>query len=339
MWSGLMQRTIGTRLIATLSAGLLVLAASDASRAQSPASGPNAFMFVAMGDMPYRIPDDYPKVDRLIATINKARPAFVLHVGDIKSGSVPCSDEVLRKSFDQMQTIAQPLVYSVGDNEWTDCHRERAGKFDPRERLAKVREMFFPKPGQSLGKAPMPVDSQALLDPKHKPYVENQRFARNGVVFIVPHVVGSNNGFEAQDPKAIDEFFARNAANIAWIDDGFRVARESGAKAVVLAFQANLYDIKQKYPEVPRASGYIEIIRAIERGANALGKPVLVVTGDEHELELEAFRDTSFKIVPNTFRLQVPGAERVHAVRVLVDPDDPAVFGIMPLVVPENGPL
>ena len=318
--------------------GGLVVSTVGAARAQAPPSGPNTFTFIALGDMPYSA-DDVVKVDRLFAAVNKARPAFVLHLGDVKSGSVPCTDEVLRRSFDQIQTIEPPLVFSIGDNEWTDCHRERAGRFDPRERLAKVREIYFPRPGQSLGKKPMPLEAQSLVDAKHKAYVENQRFQRNGVVFIVAHVVGSNNGFEARELKAAEEFFARNAANVAWIDDGFRIARETSAKAVVLAFQANLYDIKQKYPEVPRASGYLDIIRSIERGAKSLGKPVLVVTGDEHEFELEGFRDTSFKLVPNTLRLQVPGAERVHAVRVLVDPDDPAVFGIMPLVVPENGPL
>jgi hypothetical protein len=35
-------------------------------------------------------------------------------------------------------------------------------------------------------------------------------------------------------------------------------------------------------------------------------------------------------------RLQVMGAGEVQAVRVLVDPTDPAVFGFMPLIVPEN---
>lgn len=307
--------------------------------AQAPARGPNAFTFVAMGDMPYKVPDDYAKVDRLIAAINRLRPAFTIHVGDVKAGGTPCSDEMLRRSFTQLQTLEQPLVYSIGDNEWTDCHRERAGGFDPRERLAKVREIYFPKPGTSLGRAAMAVESQALVDPRHKAYVENQRFVRSGVLFIVPHVVGSNNGFEARDPKAAEEYFARNAANVAWIDDGFRMARETGAKAVVVAFQANVYDIRQKWPTIPPASGFVDTIRAIERGAKALARPVLVVNGDEHVLEVEMFRDTSLKPIGNVLRLQVPGEERVHAVRVLVDPDDPAVFGFMPLVVPENGPL
>jgi hypothetical protein len=325
-----------------LAGALLALAGALSSvpaSAQLVQGGPNAFMLVALGDMPYKLPDDTAKVDRMIAAINRVRPAFSIHVGDIKSGGTPCTDEILTRSLVQMQQLEQPLVYTPGDNEWTDCHRESAGRFDPRERLAKVRELFFPKPGLTLGKAPRTVETQARLDPKHAAFVENQRFMHNGVVIATAHVVGSNNGFEPHDPAAATEFFARNAANIAWLGDSFRVAKETGAKAMIVAFQADLFDISQKYPAMPRASAFTDTVKAIEAGAKAFGKPVLVIHGDAHELELQGFRDTRMKLVPNVLRLQVMGAERVHAVRVLVDPDDPAVFGILPLVVPENGPM
>jgi len=65
----------------------------------------------------------------------------------------------------------------------------------------------------------------------------------------------------------------------------------------------------------------------------------LLVHGDHHVLELESFKDASMRPVPNTFRLQVPGDSLVHAVRILVDPDAPGVFGFVPLIVPENGPF
>jgi hypothetical protein len=35
-------------------------------------------------------------------------------------------------------------------------------------------------------------------------------------------------------------------------------------------------------------------------------------------------------------RLEVYGDEQVQAVRITVDPSDPAVFGFMPIIVPEN---
>ena len=296
-----------------------------------------AFEFVALGDMPYRTPQDFPRFDKLIDTINAAKPAFSIHVGDFKSGSEPCTDEYFRSIYSRFQKFEQPLVYSIGDNEWTDCHRERAGRYNPRERLDKLREIFFATPTQSLGKAPMPVESQGKQMPAHAKYVENQRFWKNGVLFVVPHIPGSNNGFETTELEAASEYFERNKANMVWFDDSFRIAREQGAKAIVIAFQANLYDIKQKFPAVPLSSGYVDTIKAIERGAKAFGKPMLVIQGDDHEFEIDGFRGTDYKRVPNVWRMQVMGEGYIHAVTVTVDPSSPGVFGFRPMIVPENG--
>ncbi len=304
---------------------------------QKAAAQSRAFTFVALGDMPYAIPGDVVKFDRLIAAINATKPAFSIHVGDIKSGSTPCSDENFRKVLEQFGTFDQPLVYTIGDNEWTDCHRESAGRFDPLERLAKVRAMFFAKPDGSLGKTAMPVESQSrAMAERFSTFVENARFEKNGVVFATVHVVGSNNGFEAGDLKNATEFFERNRANVAWIDDTFAKAKERDAKAIVLAWQADAWDIAQREGEIPRASGFVDTIRAVERGARAFGRPVLVVYGDRHVFEIGPFLNTSRKPVPNVTALMVMGASQVHAVKVLVDPDSPGVFGFVPLIVPEN---
>jgi hypothetical protein len=56
-------------------------------------------------------------------------------------------------------------------------------------------------------------------------------------------------------------------------------------------------------------------------------------------LELESFKDTNMQPVANTLRLQLFGDPLIHAVRILVDPDMPGVFGFLPLIVAENGPF
>jgi len=95
-------------------------------------------------------------------TIEKVRA--VLHAGDIKNGSSLCSDErflALRTLYD---TFKDPFVYTPGDNEWTDCHRAAAGGYLPTERLAKVRELFFPTPGTTtIGGRALRVASQPEL--------------------------------------------------------------------------------------------------------------------------------------------------------------------------------
>jgi hypothetical protein len=317
-------------------AALAFLLITTPATAAETVGGDRAFSFVALGDMPYNLPGDIVKFDRLIAAVNRLKPAFTIHVGDIKGGSTPCSDAEFQRILDQLQTFEGPLVYTPGDNEWTDCHRRDAGGFDPRERLTKLRAMFFATPGKSLGKAPLDVESQAKAMPAHAAYVENSRFARNDVQFIGVHVVGSNNGFEAQDPAAASEFFARAKANVAWIDDGFRRAQEANAKAVVIFMQAEFDQARFPNGAMPRQSGFTAVLDAIERGSRAFGKPVLVVNGDEHFIELKPMQNSRGKPIPNVLKLMVYGENDVHAVRVIVDPDSPGVFGFVPLIVPEN---
>ena len=97
------------------------------------------FTIVAFGDMPYKVPNDYPKFERVIKTLNKENPNFIVHVGDFKSGSSLCSTEYFEKMHAYFETINPPFIYTPGDNEWTDCNRKAAGEYDPNERLAVLR--------------------------------------------------------------------------------------------------------------------------------------------------------------------------------------------------------
>jgi hypothetical protein len=319
----------------TSAAFLAVLACDSVAHAEP-------FNFIALGDTPYNIPADYEKFQRLIGFINQAKPSFSIHVGDIKSGGTLCSEENYAKVAQIFAIFEQPLVYTPGDNEWTDCHRPAAGGYDPLERLAKLRAMFFGIPSQSLGKAPMPVESQANVMPIFAKYVENTRFEKDGVLFLTIHVVGSNNGFEARQgadqPQTTAAYFERDRANVAWLKDGFDAARLRQAKAIIIAMQADPYDTRQATPGLPLASGFRNIVEAITRGAHDFKRPILVIHGDAHRMELARFQDIDMKPIPGVWRLEVMGEKDVHAIRVTVDPDDPSMFSFKPLIVPENGP-
>ena len=301
------------------------------------AAGPKAFTFVAIGDMPYNLPGDYERFDRLIDRINAAAPAFTVHVGDIISGRTPCSDANIARVFAQFARFEGPLVYTPGDNEWTDCHRSAQGGFDPLERLAHVRALFFSHPEKSLGKPPLNVESQAkVMAERFGAYVENVRFTKNDVVFATVHIVGSNNSSDPKRPGAEAEFVARDAADEAWIDDTFARAKASGAKAVVLAWQADVHLLPPGQAQY--SSAFAKSITAVDRGASAFGNPVLVIHGDFHFFRVSRFWTAPTKYTPNVTTLQVFGDLLVHGVTVSVDPDTPGVFGYTPLIVPENGP-
>src|SRR5882672_4772386 len=75
----------------------------------------------------------------LIDSVNSdPKVRLVLHVGDIHSGSQPCTGAGLvpppttsdpgynQAVFDRFAQFKDPFVYTPGDNEWTDCHSPRS---------------------------------------------------------------------------------------------------------------------------------------------------------------------------------------------------------------------
>ena len=79
----------------------------------------------------------------------------------------------------------QGVVYTPGDNEWTDCHRRSNGGYDPLERLGKIRQLFY-SPTKSRGMNPITLVSQAQMQPAYSAFVENQRWVYNDARLQVP---------------------------------------------------------------------------------------------------------------------------------------------------------
>ncbi len=282
--------------------------------------------FTAFGDMPYNWPRDLARFADLIAEINRLRPDFAVHVGDIKSGGAPCTDEAYRTVFQLLERSEPPLLYTPGDNEWTDCRRKSAGSYDPEERLSLLRRIFFPS-ARSLGSRPIALETQ-FGEPGFSEFVEHRRWRIGEVVFATLHVVGSNNNW-GHDAAGDAEHKKRMKAVFAWMDSTFAEAVRNGAGAVVLFFQA---DPLFQAP-FPFRTGFNTFIAALEREVGAFGKPVLIVHGDSHKLALDRpLRTPDNDIVRNLVRLVVPGANRIEAVLVTVDPaaDPPFAFARVP---------
>ncbi len=313
---------------------LLFILGLLASVAASLPARAATFSFAALGDTPYVLPEDFERFARLITRINAARPAFTIHVGDIKPGNTRCSDEHYAKIGEMFATFEQPLIYTPGDNEWTDCHRADNGGYDPIERLAKLREQFFANPAQSLGREKIALETQSA-DPRHAVYIENRRWERAGVLFATLHVVGSNNNLQ-RDQTAVNEYLARNAANLAWMAATFARAREQNAKAMVLAFQAELGWEHDGFDD--RRSGFNDTLNALRRHAREFGKPVLIVHGDRHRFVVDKPLRQNRQLIYNVTRLMVFGDADVHGVMVNVNTDDPDVFSFRALTVPGNLP-
>lgn len=299
----------------------------------APAAEP--FTFAALGCMPYaRHPDSGSSFARVIAEINRHTPAFTVHLGDTLASDERASDAMLLRRRDDFNTFASALIYTPGDNEWTDTHSEKGGRFAPIERLARIRELYFAAE-RSLGREPLPLITQRR-EPAHAKFVENARWSRGGVVFATVHVVGSRNNNQPNIPGAVEEWRERDAANLAWVRATFAAARGTRAPGLALFFQADPFAGDRDRPGYD--PGFEGFLRTVEEEARAFSRPVLLVHADEHRYRLDV--GVRFEAggtpVPNVTRLETFGAQNFHAVLVAVDPDSVPVFVAGPLLVPGN---
>ncbi|CAA9448828.1 MAG: putative transmembrane protein [uncultured Rubrobacteraceae bacterium] len=295
--------------------------------------GPSKFEVGLIGDIPYNAEQEI-QTQNLFEELNREKLAFVAHDGDIKSGSSACLDEVYSREFDRFESSRNPLVYTPGDNEWTDCHRlpnPSPEEANPLNRLDLVRQTFFAT-DESLGKKTIPLARQS------EEYPENARWSRGGVAFATLHVVGSNNNRPTTLANGTvvgneEEYEARNAANLEWLAGTFDAARENGSAAVMLVIQANPFEEDTAQP-----SGFADFKAALEEETVAFGKPVVLVHGDTHTYRVDKPAISSGQPVPNFTRVETFGSPNVHWVRASVDTHTPEVFSFRPEIVEENPP-
>ena len=296
---------------------LLFLVSIASTSAQS-----KKFEFIAFGDMPYRLPDDYVRFENLIKEVNKEKPAFSVHVGDFKAGSTVCSDEYFNKIFNYFESFSRPLIYTPGDNEWTDCNREAAGKYDPLERLTLLRKMFF-RDSKSLGQKKIPLHSQSN-NPEFAIYVENVDWEHGGIQFATVHLVGTNNNFKGTDNT---EFTEREKANLAWLDEIY--ARASDKAGLVMFTQADMFYSRTTSP------AFQKIIDKLSELSRQYGKPVLWVNGDSHRFIVDKplLNPDKRSAILNFTRLQVFGDADIATVHVTVDPRAKELFTIRQMLL------
>jgi hypothetical protein len=347
------MRSIGIQFAAQLSAISIAIISGMLSPAEA-----QKFQFAAIGDTGYSKKSE-AELDRMIATMNKEALAFVVHVGDFEadprpymrsptSVTEPCTDASFKSVLAQFQTSEHPFILTPGDNDWTDCHLL---KLDPLERLAKVRESFFPQ-GRSLGKKTIAVESQAK-DSNFAKYRENLAWSVNVVSFMTMHIVGSNNN-KGRTPEMDGEANERTAANIAWLKKAFADAKANNALGLVLITQANpgfetqwTPSLKDRYfrlfpgvtpPKESQPSGFDDILDAVTAEMESYDKPTLFIHGDTHIFHISKplVSKKTKRFVDNFTRVEVFGDPDSHWVRVTVDPAKPALFTIEAEIIPEN---
>jgi hypothetical protein len=305
----------------TIAAGALAVSAALAGNGTPINTGSaNVLTLAVYGDAPYGVnPTDDSQTlatPAFIDSINAdPKVDLVLHVGDIHSGKQFCTEAYDRTIYDLWTAFKNPLIYTPGDNEWSDCHKvgEGGGAYnkvtkqidyvldasgnpvdyangDPIANLALVRSIFFANPGYSLGGRKKQVISQALaFDPAHPAdadFVENVMWEQSKVLFVTVDLPGGSNndddiwyGTPTRSAAQIAEKASRTDADLRWLDAAFAQAQADGVEAVVIQTQADMWDA-EKGP-VHQAL-YDPFVKSVAAHTLAFGKPVLMFNGDSH---------------------------------------------------------
>jgi hypothetical protein len=307
-----MRKLVATALAFAAALVATVGAAADDRRS----NGDEGLTFAVIGDTPYGPAQEalFPSLVSDIGADSDVRLA--LHLGDIKTGSSLCTDAYFARIKSFFDDFDDPLVYTPGDNEWTDCHRPAAGGYQPLDRLSAVRSVFFPQPGRTLGERKKRVLAQ-------RGFPENQLWEQRKIVFSAVHVVGSNNDLEpwfgAAEPSAaqLEEYATRLAADLRWLDRTFELANDARARGVVVAMQADTW-----LGSAPRGTGFEQIVERIAELAEAFERPVLVLQGDTHDF----YVDKPAPSAPNLTRIVVEGETASEWLRVTANPQARNVF-------------
>jgi len=202
--------------------------------------------FGVFGDTPYT-EAEVERVDQLIDEMNVAPLAFVVHVGDIGSSAVACSDAWLLARKRQFARLRHPFILLPGDNEWSDCR-------NPLDRLKAWRGIFcHPK---------FPVERQA------GEYCEHIRWESGGTLFVALNVPGHDNNLQHA------EHTPRMTAVLAWLDESAHLAQKQNLRLAVL-MQAN------PFLTVPR-DGFSSLRQKLKVLGEERPGNIVLIHGDTH---------------------------------------------------------
>lgn len=359
--SRLLSCAAAASLIAGLSLGAAVAHADDGDGDDG-----GSYAIGLWGDLPYNDIQALVGVPNLIADMNSQRLKFTVHDGDLKGGNAvagsvtptTCSNELYAQSLAYLNSLKAPAMFTPGDNDWTDCDRPSNGSFNSLERLDYQRKVFF-STSYSFGKERLKQDVQSgapyclSATGDSVPCVENRRWIVGNVVYVTLNVQGSCNNLCDVAPNPA-EYAARNAANIAWMQEAFALATQRKAAAVMIiaqadpGFDARSWDAPNRDPKTltqigTDPDGYKDFLVALRAEVTAFRKPVAYVHGDSHYFRVDKpFLDASGRRLENFTRVETFGNNAANGnndaqwVKVTVAPRSREVFSYTPVIVPAN---
>ena len=225
-------------------------------------------------------------------TVIPQEAEFVIHLGDIKSGTSSCTLDVYQNVSSLLQGSSVPVFIIPGDNEYNDCSNPDAAFANWQTEFS-----FFDQNWTH----DFQVSYQTIRE-------ENFAFVFNGTLFIGINLVGGTI-HDAQ------EWADRSADDLVWIESNFAQFGGQVTSAVIFGHAS------------PTKSAYALFEQGFRAAAQELGDPILYLQGDEHKWLL----DQPFADAPNVTRIiieQTGGGADSDPLLVSVsgDPTDPFTY-------------
>jgi hypothetical protein len=262
-----------------------------------PGPGPVKLLpvrFAALGDTPYSVTSEA----ELLATfpnIKANNMPFILHIGDIWGGGMPCTDAnyISRKNIFTQSNL--PFVLVPGDNEYTDCSEPNdSPQVSHTVALDRFRTHLLKNPNGTI--ADIVIGGQSIQRQSNR--IENVRWKYRNVQFI-----GLNYPGGSTSDMTDAQFDALMNDGIFYWDNTFATMSQS-TQAVVVFIQAKprFLSSASSNKDISRNNFYT----ALQNKITAFNKPVLLIHGDSHSLDFDQpFTNTNGTTINNWWRLQL----------------------------------
>lgn len=276
---------------------------NNVSEADSSNGNKSLTSFFAIADVPYT--DQEESSLRMQLENLKGDAKFVLHGGDVKKGSAPCTLDHYERIRDILtESTPIPVFLVPGDNEWNDCSdpdmawktwKEVFGRLDERWNHTMV---VIRQPGRE----------------------ENFAILEKGTLFVGLKIVGGTVANE-------EEWKARHRSQFQWTRKMIRQSRKKQGmgfdlNAVVLFAHAKAWSVGELQPRREYGDFFRPLKRFIHR-AIPKSIPVLYLHGDGHEW---IYEPTALG-VEHFSRVQLTGGTHELPLKVTIGSDsDNAVF-------------
>ena len=206
--------------------------------------------FTVLGDVPYGATQREGLINLIEKHNTQKDSEFVVHVGDIKKGSLPCDENVYNDVSTILKKIEVPTFIILGDNEYNDCDA-------PNDALQLWKTYFlqFHKNWNF---------SNTITYQSNR--IENFSWIENKVLFVGLNIVGSS-------VHDANEWQNRLTENGMWVKQLLET-HKTDIEAAILFSHANMIEAGQK-----KFEPFTSLFRA---AALDFGKPTLLINGDGH---------------------------------------------------------